>query len=129
MKVDYSPRHSGKTTRMLEWLREEKHRLLITFDFKERERLRKLIEKDMIFVGRSRIKSNKHEAHNNRIEALTRRVLTQQDYIDKKQNNATGKLNIRGWEIGIDNADIFIQNMFWDHVSEISISQDPSKYV
>jgi hypothetical protein len=40
MKIDYSPRASGKTTRMIEWLRENPQRILVTFNHAEENRLK-----------------------------------------------------------------------------------------
>ncbi len=42
MKVDYSSRGSGKTTRLINWLEEKPDRILITFSDDEENRLTRL---------------------------------------------------------------------------------------
>ncbi|MFA5174623.1 MAG: hypothetical protein WC438_05575, partial [Candidatus Pacearchaeota archaeon] len=40
MNVDYSPRNCGKTTRAIEWLRQNEKGLLLVFSKKEENRLK-----------------------------------------------------------------------------------------
>lgn len=44
MKIDFSPRCGGKTTRLIEWLREDKKRVMLTFNKQEKFRLQKQYE-------------------------------------------------------------------------------------
>jgi hypothetical protein len=52
MNVDYSPRGSGKTTRLIEWLRGDPKRVLITISHEHEKDLRQLYpELGMQIVG------------------------------------------------------------------------------
>ncbi|WP_147154151.1 hypothetical protein [Reyranella soli] len=42
MRIDYSPRASGKTTRLIEWLKAKPDRFLLTFSHDEENRLKRL---------------------------------------------------------------------------------------
>ena len=43
MEIIYTPRQSGKTTKMIEWLSGDKNRLLIVFNHRRKEDLKKQV--------------------------------------------------------------------------------------
>lgn len=96
--ITISNRGAGKTTRMVEWLKDNPTRILITFNNKEAERIRQQFNLEPQDANR---------------------VLGWQDYLDRK---GMGKL--RYANIGIDNADMILQNMVYDPIENISLSQD-----
>lgn len=94
MKIDYSPRQSGKTTRMVKWLREDKRRVLIVFGFIEKKRLAGL-----------------HKG-------IESQVMTWSEYKSLKGYERVIK------EISIDNAETILKLMVNHEISNITISSD-----
>lgn len=102
MKVDYSPRGSGKTIRMIQWLSEKPDRVLLTFSDVEAKRLQQEYDKE------------------DRL-GLSQRICTFSNYIERR---GTAWSCGRNREVAIDNADIILQGMIRDRLSSISISSD-----
>ncbi len=94
MKLDYSPRASGKTTRLIEWLSKKPDRLLITFSHAEENRLKRLYPE------------------------LSTRIVDWRSYQQSHMHGSPMK------EVSIDNADIILQEQFRQKISRISISDD-----
>lgn len=89
-------RGAGKTIKMIEWLRGDNRRVLITFSEKEKARLQEFY-KD-----------------------VEHRIVTWQEYCDRR--GIVWRKEIK--EVGIDNADIILQAQIRDELAIISISED-----
>lgn len=96
MKILYSPRQGGKTTRMVEWLREEQSRMLVTFSDKEARRLVELYPD------------------------LVNRIVTWREYVERR----SFAWNKHPSKIAIDNADIILQMLCRDEIDVITISNE-----
>jgi hypothetical protein len=94
MKVDYSSRASGKTTRLIEWLAEKPHRILITFSHEEENRLKRLYPD------------------------LAARIVDWRSYQRRYMHGAPLK------EISIDNADLILEEQFRQRISHVSVSDE-----
>jgi len=94
MKVDYSKRQAGKTTRLIEWLRERPDRILITFSHAEENRLKR------------------------EYEDVATRIVDWRSYQQRYMHGSPMK------EIAIDNADLILEEQFRNKISRISISDD-----
>lgn len=93
MKVDYSPRAAGKTTRLIEWLREDSARVMITFSHDEENRLKR------------------------QYPDLSTQIVDWESYQARYQGGRKIK------EVSIDNADIILQKMIPEPINRISISE------
>lgn len=93
MQVDYSPRQMGKTTRMIEWLRKDTKRVLITFSHDEENRLKRLYPD------------------------LSNRILDWESYLSRY----TRGMDI-DQVVAIDNADIILQRMVDRPIEIITVS-------
>jgi hypothetical protein len=99
MKIDYSPRASGKTTRLIEWLRADEQRLLLTVSHDEENRLKRLYPD------------------------LSNRIVDWESYL--RARNSGGSLTAsRIRTIGIDNADLVLGRVFQGFVEKITITDD-----
>ena len=94
MDVDYSPRAAGKTTRMIEWLRANPQRLLITINHLEENRLKRLYPD------------------------VSTRILDWESYRHRYPHGAQMK------EAAIDNADIVLEGLLRQRLAKISITDD-----
>lgn len=94
MEILHIPRGAGKTTKMIEWLRQDSARLLITFSHDEENRLKSL--------------------HPD----LADRILDWRSYQKRYRPGYHVK------EIAIDNADIILQEMFDAPISLITMTED-----
>ena len=95
MEVDISQRQAGKTTRMIKWLRGDEGRMLITFSH-QRENQMKREYKD-----------------------VANRILDWRSFQDRyAYAPATREIK----ELGIDDADMILNNLFEGMVTRISIT-------
>lgn len=92
MKVDYSHRGAGKTTRLIKWLSQSEDRILITINHDEENRLKR------------------------EYPTLAHRIVDWQSYLDSKGRHASIKT------LGIDNADIILQRMLDKRIDIVSMS-------
>lgn len=107
MKVEILPRQMGKTTRLIKWLLEDNSRIIITFSEHEADRIKRYyFRSDGVF--RPKIKKSDFK-----------RILSMQEYMEKKTMGYKKPLNI-----GIDNADIILQNIFWDRIEKITMTEN-----
>jgi hypothetical protein len=97
MKLDYSPRGAGKTTRLIEWLRDDKERLMLTFSHDEENRLKREYPD----------------------------VATQIVDWDSYQHSK-GVVGRRYKECAIDNAELILQQRMRHPISMMSITEDLS---
>lgn len=88
MKIDYSPRQSGRTTRMIELLANDERRILLTFSKREETRLRDAYPK------------------------VSNRIIFWEDYIKQKR----GRKELESQKIIIDNADYILEQVVGDWV-------------
>lgn len=95
MRVDYSPRQSGKTTRAVEWVRADPQRVLITFSQREMQRLRETYED---IAGR----------------------IFDWDTYRRLHLNVQAKIE----EVGIDNADLILQRQVRHPLKLLTISDE-----
>ena len=82
MKIDYSPRASGRATRMIKWLCKKPERILITFSHAEENRLRR------------------------KYPDFSTRILNWRSYQQRYMHGSQIK------EIAIDNVDLILQEQF-----------------
>lgn len=94
MKLNYSPRQSGKTTQMIERVAQDDRYVLLTFSTKEADRLR-------------------HEYFK---YIDPKRIMYWREYLQKKQGKGYGQ------KVLIDNADMVLEDAIGDYVEEISIT-------
>lgn len=94
MKIDYSPRASGKTTRLIEWLRADPHRLMITFSIREEVRLKEIYRD------------------------VAERILDWHSY----QRSSLGSRRID--QVCIDNVDLLLQRLCRESISLMSATTD-----
>lgn len=95
MKIDLSPRAGGKTTRLIEWLRGDDKRIMITFSHEEENRLKRLYPE------------------------LSNRILDWESYQKAYQPHMS-----KFEECGIDNVDIILRQRLHHPLSVISITDD-----
>lgn len=95
---------SGKTTKLFEWLKEHDKRILIVVSQNEKFRLIKQ------FVSQE-------ERENSDLPEWTNRVMTYYEFLEKKS-----LINTPGGQIGIDDADAFLHQLFHRPVAIISIT-------
>jgi hypothetical protein len=93
-EIDYSARGAGKTTRLIEWLRQKPERILITVSHNEENRLKRLYPE------------------------LSTRIVDWRSYQQRYMHGSPIK------EVSIDNADLILQEMFRQRISRVSISDD-----
>lgn len=93
MEVDYSARRTGKTTRLIEWLREDEGRVMITFSHMEENRLKR------------------------EFPELSTQIVDWESYQNRYRQGRKIK------EVGIDNADMILQSMIPEQIKIISISE------
>lgn len=99
MKILYSPRQAGKTTRMIAWLREDPQRVLVTFSFEEAQRLTDLYPD------------------------LLNRIVDWRSYIERR--GYAWRFHPKA--IALDNADLILQMLCRDEIDVITIS-NPDEY-
>ena len=94
MEIDLSPRQAGKTTRMIEWLKIGRSRILLTHTMREAERLREQYPdlEDCIFSW---------------------------DQWLKKQHGVSHRV-----ELAVDNADYILQAQVSDDIKRISFNKE-----
>ncbi len=98
MKIDYSPRASGKTTRMIEWLQRDRNRVMITISRSEVRRLQSLypdVEKQIV------------------------------SWEDFQHRHHAADMSIT--EVGVDNVDIILQQSLRLPVKVISMTYDENE--
>lgn len=95
MLIDFGPRACGKTTRIIEWLKEAPDRLMITFSHQEALRLKQ---------------EYRDEAP---------RIMCWDCYLQRRKQ---GTPHIK--EVSIDNVDIIIEQMVGKKVRVVSITND-----
>jgi hypothetical protein len=103
MKVDYSLRSSGRTTRMLETLIKNENAKLLTFSVKECERLKKAV----------------YILDNDKHQSVVSRIYYWEDYV--REN--IGRYEPRQY-IMVDNADYILERVIGKFIDEISITKD-----
>ena len=94
MKINYSPRQSGKTTKMIERLAQDERFVLLTFSMKEADRLR--------------------EAYYGYVDP--KRIMYWREYLNRKQGKGYGQ------KVLIDNADMVLEDVIGDYIEEISMT-------
>jgi thymidine kinase len=92
MEIDYSPRQSGKTTRMLEWLRADQNRVLLVHNYEYAHELG-IENKD-----------------------VKDRIMSWNDYIPKQK----GRNPLE--HVAIDNAEFFFRSRINAPIDKISMS-------
>lgn len=93
MNIDYSPRASGKTSRLIDWLREKPNRILITFSHEEENRLKRLYND------------------------LSTRIVEWRSYQRRYMHGNPMK------HIAIDNADLILQEILAQPIEQITITE------
>jgi len=103
--LDIRPRGAGKTSAALAWFSRSPHRILVTFDRREQERLREIIN-DSSYLGDEQ-KLN-----------ATRRIYTISEVLN-------GGLRGRDFdEVHFDNLDIWLQQLFVGRLKYASMTRE-----
>ena len=95
MKIEISPRQSGKTTSLVNWLKGNEKRILITFSAREADRISRDFKVDR------------------------KKVLTWQEYHQQHRTIGT-KVD----EVSIDNCDLILQGLFRERIDKITFSDN-----
>lgn len=98
MIIDFSPRGYGKTTRALRWLVEREDRILLTFNFSERDRLRAQLQRYK--------------------PAAAARIFEWQEW--HRQRNKGN----HGYAVAIDNADLVLKQIAGERLTYLSINDE-----
>ena len=115
MKIDYSPRQSGKTTRLIRWIFGGKNRIIITFNHSSAEEIRKEIFK--VLVKAYGIKRSGD--HFKEIEKdYTRRVVSVRRYMDNEYRSSLKK----SARIAVDNAEFVLRELLMHDLTILTIS-------
>lgn len=96
MKLLYLKRQGGKTTKMIEWLRENPRSLLVVFSHQEEDRLKNIEEN----------------------ADIADRILSWQNYQKIFTRNSSQPIE----SIAIDNADMLLQGMCADVIDTVTFS-------
>ncbi len=94
MHIDISPRSFGKTTRLIEWLKKDSKRILVTFSNQEAARLKELYPE------------------------LKEQIYEWSNWRDNQFCFEYEK------EIGIDNADLILQSLLRNEIKILTITQE-----
>jgi len=94
MNIDYSPRSGGKTTRAIEWLRQNEKRLLLVFSNEEENRLK---------IAYPDVKNQ---------------IVDWDSYMEAKTRGQYFE------ECSIDNIDLILQKLVREPIKRISITEE-----
>jgi hypothetical protein len=98
MIIDYSPRASGKTTKLIEWIQEDPNtRYLITFSSREEYRLKQLYPE------------------------LDRNIYYWETWVKKKRE---GGLSGNHSSVAVDNADYILERVLETYINKVSITKE-----
>lgn len=100
MKLNYSPRQSGKTTRMIETLARDDRFVLLTFSEKEADRLRNEYHK---YID-------------------PKRIMYWKEFKEKRYGRGFGP------KVLVDNADLVLEDAVGDYIEEASMTSPKSEF-
>lgn len=105
MKVIYRPRAAGKTTTLMEWLKENQEHILIVFSVGEKQRIIKEYAKEELETG---------EPLPDWVERI---------YTPFELTNSHGKFTGKE-KFSIDNADMILEQMLRKSISIMSLTKE-----
>lgn len=101
MNIIHSPRGAGKTTKAIEWLKEDlDKRVLITYSHNEENRLKQIYPE------------------------CAHRIVDWESYLRSIKQGGSSFSRIENPRLMIDNADLFIQKIFDWHVTDLTFTKD-----
>lgn len=110
MRVDYSPRQSGRTTRMVQQLFLNENAILLTFSEKEAERIKSELNHQDVFLPNPSM-----------LENVCNRILFWKTFVNRKHGYKERQ------KIMLDNADYVLEQVLGTYIDDISITKDEIK--